>query len=69
MSAMCQRKRGRSSTRSICSFSWNIRVTLSCDMHAGIDAEPVLSGILLDDLLNNAMKYGSDGGNMEIAVH
>ncbi len=46
----------------------NIRVTLNCDMRAEIVAEPVLIGILFDNLLDNAIKYGSDGGTIEIAV-
>ncbi|MFM0193140.1 ATP-binding protein [Paraburkholderia strydomiana] len=46
----------------------NIRVTLNCDMRAEINAEPVLIGILFDNLLDNAIKYGSGGGTIEIAV-
>ncbi|CAB3789377.1 Sensor protein QseC [Pararobbsia alpina] len=47
----------------------NIRVTLSGDPHAEINAEPVLIGILLDNLLDNAIKYGRANGSVEVAVH
>ncbi|MFM0071471.1 ATP-binding protein [Paraburkholderia sediminicola] len=46
----------------------NIRVTLTGDMRAEINAEPVLMGILLDNLLDNAIKYGRTGGSIEVAV-
>lgn len=46
----------------------NIRVTLTGDMRAEINAEPVLIGILLDNLLDNAIKYGHTGGSVEVAV-
>jgi two-component system sensor histidine kinase QseC len=46
----------------------NIGVTLQGDMQAEIDAEPVLIGILLDNLLDNAIKYGRVGGNIAVAV-
>ncbi|MFL9998965.1 two-component system, OmpR family, sensor histidine kinase QseC [Burkholderia sp. GAS332] len=46
----------------------NIRITLTGDMRAEINAEPVLVGILLDNLLDNAIKYGRAGGCIEVAV-
>lgn len=46
----------------------NIHVTLTGDMRAEINAEPVLIGILLDNLLDNAIKYGRAGGSIEVAV-
>lgn len=46
----------------------NIRVTLTGDMRAEINAEPVLIGILFDNLLDNAIKYGRAGGCIEVAV-
>ncbi|MFM0593451.1 ATP-binding protein [Paraburkholderia dilworthii] len=46
----------------------DIRVTLTGDLRAEINAEPVLIGILLDNLLDNAIKYGQTGGSIEVAV-
>jgi two-component system sensor histidine kinase QseC len=46
----------------------NIRVTLTGDSHAEVNAEPVLIGILLDNLFDNAIKYGYAGGNVEVDV-
>nr|WP_057927604.1 ATP-binding protein [Burkholderia ambifaria] len=34
-----------------------------------IQADPILLGILLDNLLDNAIKYGRQGGRIEIDVH
>jgi two-component system sensor histidine kinase QseC len=46
----------------------DIRVTLAADQQAEIYAEPVLIGIMLDNLLDNAIKYGRAGGSLEVAV-
>lgn len=46
----------------------NVSVTLTGDMRAEINAEPVLIGILLDNLLDNAIKYGRADGRIEVTV-
>ena len=46
----------------------NISVALAGELHAEIAAEPVLVGILLDNLLDNAIKYGRAGGHIEVRV-
>ncbi|CAD6512459.1 ATP-binding protein [Paraburkholderia metrosideri] len=46
----------------------NISVMLMGDLRAEINAEPVLIGILLDNLLDNAIKYGRAGGSVEVAI-
>jgi len=43
-------------------------VTLTGDLNAQIVAEPVLVGILLDNLIDNSIKYGRAGGNIQIAI-
>jgi two-component system sensor histidine kinase QseC len=47
----------------------DIRVKLAGDLRAEIIAEPVLIGIMLDNLLDNAIKYGNAGGHIEVDVH
>jgi two-component system sensor histidine kinase QseC len=46
----------------------NLSVVLSGDLRAQINAEPVLIGILLDNLLDNAIKYGRADGHIEVLV-
>jgi two-component system sensor histidine kinase QseC len=46
----------------------NMTVALTGDLKAEITAEPVLIGILLDNLIDNSIKYGRAGGAIEVAV-
>lgn len=46
----------------------NIRISLTGDLHAVIYAERILIGIMLDNLLDNAIKYGRAAGNIEVSV-
>ncbi|MGF6753803.1 ATP-binding protein [Paraburkholderia sp. GAS334] len=46
----------------------NMTVALTGDLHAEITAEPVLIGILLDNLIDNSIKYGRSGGAIEVVV-
>jgi two-component system sensor histidine kinase QseC len=45
-----------------------IDIVAECASERSIEADPILIGILLDNLLDNAIKYGSRGGHIEIAV-
>jgi two-component system sensor histidine kinase QseC len=46
----------------------NTTVTLTGDLNAQIVAEPVLVGILLDNLIDNSIKYGRAGGHIEVTI-
>ncbi|WP_322014798.1 ATP-binding protein [Paraburkholderia sp. J12] len=45
-------------------------IALSCRLESAraIQADPVLIGILLDNLIDNAIKYGSAQGHVEVAI-
>lgn len=46
----------------------NIKLMVDADMEVYMDADPVFFGRLYENLISNAIKYGKDGGRVDLSV-
>ena len=47
----------------------NITIRTKCDEGVYLDVDPVFFSKVYDNLINNAIKYGKEGGHITVAVH